>query len=175
MTVTIYGSATSTCTKRVLVTCHEIGVEYKVVPVDLMKLEHKDPVWIETMNPFGAVPVLVDADGTQIYESRAIARYLVAKYSPNSSLLPSPTDPKAYGLFEQAESIEYSSFDPPAIAIYEEQIWAWIKKRDVNAELIEKYRNTLLDRLKGYERILSKQKYLAGDVGFGPFARTYDS
>jgi hypothetical protein len=39
-----------------------------------------------------------------------------------------------------------------------------IQSRDVNTELVEKHRKTLLTKLEGYERILSKQKYLAGDV-----------
>ena len=36
-----------------------------------------------------------------------------------------------------------------------------------NEELAKKYVNTLLAKMDGYERILSKQKYLAGDVSFG--------
>ncbi|CAE6439870.1 unnamed protein product [Rhizoctonia solani] len=111
MVVTIYGLNGSTCTKRVLMTCHELGVKYELNKIDLFKAEHKAPEYIANLQPFGAVPVLIDEDGTQLFESRAIARYLVAKYGKDSTLMPSPSDPRAYGLFEQAASIEYSTFD----------------------------------------------------------------
>jgi glutathione S-transferase len=58
------------------------------------------------------------------YESRAISRYLIAKYGKDSSLLPPPSDLKASGLFEQAASIEYSIFDPPASSLAYELVFA---------------------------------------------------
>lgn len=67
---------------------------------------------------------LKDEDGTQLFESRAIARYLVLKYGPTSGLLPPSTDPRSCGLFEQAASIEYSSFSPPLVQIYREHVFA---------------------------------------------------
>ncbi|KAG9123816.1 hypothetical protein FRC07_013864 [Ceratobasidium sp. 392] len=77
--------------------------------------------------------------------------------------MPSVNDSKAYGLFEQAASIEYSNFDPPAAKVSKER---WVNKvigapvDEAAANLAEE---TLKTKLKGYERILSKQKYLAGD------------
>jgi hypothetical protein len=47
---------------------------------------------------------------------------LVAKYGKESTLVPSPSDPKAYGLFEQAASIEYSIFDPAVNGVYLEYL-----------------------------------------------------
>ncbi|KAH7319560.1 glutathione S-transferase [Rhizoctonia solani] len=164
MVVKIHGMNMSTCTKRVLMTCHELGVEYELNLVDLFKGEQKAPEFVANFQPFGAVPVLVDEDGTQIYESRAIARYLVAKYGKDSTLVPSPSDPKAYGLFEQAASIEYSSFDPLVSGIYRENLFSRLESREPDSTLIEKYHQTLLEKLEAYERILSKQKYLGGDV-----------
>ncbi|KAG8702853.1 hypothetical protein FRC11_011159 [Ceratobasidium sp. 423] len=116
------------------------------------------------MQPFGSIPVLIDEDRTRIYESRAIARYLVVKYGKDSALLPLPSDLKAYGLFEQAASIEYSSFDPAASGVYLENLHARLQGREPDTTLVEKNRQTLLAKFEGYERILSKQKYLGGDV-----------
>ncbi|KAJ1305662.1 hypothetical protein OPQ81_000657 [Rhizoctonia solani] len=164
MVVKVYGMGKSAGTRRVLMTCHELGVEYEIKLVDLYKGEQKNPEFIAKMQPFGATPVLVDEDGTQLFESRAIARYLVAKYGKDSTLVPSPKDLKAYGLFEQAASIEYSSFDPAATGLYLENLYAMIENREPNTALIEKHRQTLVTKLEAYERILSKQKYLAGDV-----------
>jgi glutathione S-transferase len=39
--------------------CNELGIKYEIVTVDLMKGAHKDPDYINTKQPFGAVPVLV--------------------------------------------------------------------------------------------------------------------
>ncbi|KAG9087248.1 hypothetical protein FS749_003063 [Ceratobasidium sp. UAMH 11750] len=164
MVVKIHGVSLSTCTKRVLTVCNEIGLKYEVVPVDFQKAAHKQPEYLDTMHPFGIIPVLEDEDGTKIYESRAIARYLTAKYGKDSGLLPSSNDVKAYGLFEQAASVEYSSFDPPASGLTKERVFSKMFGVEANEVLAEHYEKTLKGRLEGYERVLSKQKYLAGDV-----------
>ncbi|ELU45264.1 glutathione S-transferase [Rhizoctonia solani AG-1 IA] len=153
----------STCTKRVWTTAKEIGVDVTIVPVDLAKGAHKDPAYIENYHPFGIIPVLEvgpDEDGTKIYESRAIARYLVAKYGKGSPLLPAASDAKAYGLFEQAASIEYSSFDPSASGLAFERVFGPMRGLEPNKDLVKKYVDTLDAKLDGYERILAKQKYL---------------
>ncbi|KAF8991692.1 hypothetical protein BDZ89DRAFT_1124099 [Hymenopellis radicata] len=78
------------------------------------------------------VPYIVD-DGFVLYESRAICRYIAAKYAHQGTpLLPSSSDLKTIALFEQAASIEQNSFEPYASKC-------------------------------GMEKILGKQKYLAGD------------
>ncbi|CAE6422617.1 unnamed protein product [Rhizoctonia solani] len=164
VTVKLYGVPYSTCTKRVWTTAKEIGVDVKIVEVDLSKGAHKDPAFIENYHPFGIIPVLEDEDGTKIYESRAISRYLVAKYGKGSPLLPNPSDVKAYGLFEQAASVEYSSFDPSASSLAYEKVFAPMRQLKTNEELVKKYVDTLNAKMDGYERILSKQKYLAGDT-----------
>ncbi|CAE6533650.1 unnamed protein product [Rhizoctonia solani] len=162
-TVTIHGHAFSTCTKRVMATCNEIGLKYKIITVDVLNKEQKTEEYLSTKQPFGAIPVLVDEDGTQIYESRAICRYLVAKYGKDSGLVPNQGDLKAYGLFEQAASIEYSSFDPYAAPLTAERIFSKHFGREADEKLAQKYTDSLNAKLEGYERILSKQKYLAGD------------
>ena len=54
-----------------------------------------------------------DDDGFIIYESRAIARYIEAKYpGKGTKLAPAADDLKALGLFEQAYSVEISNFNP---------------------------------------------------------------
>ena len=58
-----------------------------------------------------------DDDGFKLYEARAIARYLVRKYKPESALVPSMDDLKKYALFEQAMSVEAFNFAFPVIAI----------------------------------------------------------
>ncbi|CUA69541.1 Glutathione S-transferase PM239X14 [Rhizoctonia solani] len=161
VTVKLYGMAFSTCTKRVWITAHEIGIDVEIIPAPLIKRAQKEPAYIENYHPFGVIPVLEDEDGTKIYESRAIARYLIAKYAQGSPLLPNnPSDVKAYGMFEQAASIEHSIFDPPAHGLAHERVFAPMKKLPSSEELAQKYIDMLMARMDGYERILSKQNYI---------------
>ncbi|CAE6455746.1 unnamed protein product, partial [Rhizoctonia solani] len=94
----------------------------------------------------------------------AICRYLIAKYAPGSALLPNPSDLKAYGLFEQAASIEYSNFSDWGRSITLGRIVAPMKGLSVDEAEVEKAVEILTSNMKAYERILSKQKYLAGDA-----------
>ncbi|CAE7085081.1 unnamed protein product [Rhizoctonia solani] len=140
----------SVCTKRVWLAAKEVGVDVKFVFVEMIKRQHKEPSYIENTTH-------LDEDGTKIYESRAIARYLVAKYGKDSPLLPNPSDVKAYGSFEQAASIEYSAFDQPAHTIISHKIFRVRKGLPVDEELVQKCVDTLNTKMEGYELILSKQ------------------
>ena len=47
--IRLYGSAQSTCTQRVLTTLTEKGLKFELIPIDLMKGEHKvRKMWRET-------------------------------------------------------------------------------------------------------------------------------
>lgn len=118
-----------------------------------------------------------------MYESRAICRYICAKY-PNQGTNLVPTDLKAHALYEQAVSAEGSNFDPAAAAAVFEMLFKPCVLRPPSAPsrfhvdhrnrlkrlgapdkaVFEKHISTLSAKLNGYEAILSKQKYLAGDV-----------
>src|SRR5512146_732876 len=55
-----------------------LGIRYDLVPVNLMKGEHRQP-WLLALNPRGQVPTL-DDDGTVVWDSMAILVYLARKY-----------------------------------------------------------------------------------------------
>ncbi|EDR00435.1 uncharacterized protein LACBIDRAFT_240633 [Laccaria bicolor S238N-H82] len=149
----------STCTQTVATVLYKTNVSFEFIPVDISKGEQKAPEYL-VIQPFGQGVRLQDDDGYIVYESRAIARYITAKYGDQGTPL-LPKDPKAYGLSEQAASIEAFNFHPhvskavaenmfkngltPDHAVYEAAISALDKHLDV------------------YDTILAKQKYLAGD------------
>lgn len=54
-------------------------------------------------------------DGVEIFESRAIARYLAVKHK--SHLAPPSDGPEALAYFEQAASVEYAYFEPAVSAL----------------------------------------------------------
>ncbi|TEB33481.1 glutathione S-transferase [Coprinellus micaceus] len=153
MVLTLYGSPVSTCTKRK-------GVPFKFAPIDFAKGEHKAPEYLEKQ-PFGQVPYL-DDDGHILYESRAIARYIAEKYADQGTPL-IPKDLKAKSLFEQAASVEQSNFDVFAAPAVFENLFKPHMGLTPNKERFDELIGRLEPKLDVYDKILSKQKYLAGD------------
>jgi glutathione S-transferase len=63
----LYGAVYSTCTRRVLMTAFELGIEIEVVMTDLLKGDHKSPAHL-ARQPFGQIPAFEDADdGTMVF------------------------------------------------------------------------------------------------------------
>jgi hypothetical protein len=75
-----------------------------------------------------------------------------------------PTEPRAVAKFEQAASVEYAQFDPIASVIAYEKVFKPRYGQQTNESLVTELVARLEIKLDGYEAILSKQKYLAGDV-----------
>ncbi|PSR73844.1 hypothetical protein PHLCEN_2v10326 [Hermanssonia centrifuga] len=162
MVLKLIGFSLSTCTRRVATVLEEKNIPYELIQIDVSIGEHKSPAHLERQ-PFGQVPIL-DDDGFILYESRAIARYIALKYRDQGTpLIPDPSDLQAWAKFEQAASIELSNFDPFASGIAVEKVFKPMHGIQSSQEMIELYATTLAAKLYGYETILSKQKYLAGD------------
>jgi len=64
-----------------------------------------------------------DDDGFILYESRAIARYLIKKYPNQGTAGLIPTGLKEEALFEQAASVEVSNFNAHAAPIAYEKVF----------------------------------------------------
>ncbi len=64
-----------------------LGLEYELVPVDLMAGEYKSPEFLQ-LNPLGQIPVLIDGDEI-IPDAQAILVYLARQYGDRTWL---PTD-----------------------------------------------------------------------------------
>ncbi|PMD41334.1 putative glutathione S-transferase [Hyaloscypha variabilis F] len=163
MVLKVHGTKGSTCTQRVLTALHEKGVPYELIIIDFKVAEHKSEKYMK-LQPFGKIPVL-DDDGFILFESRAIARYIAKKYAGQGTpLLPAEDDLKAYGLFEQACSLEQFYFDPAASQIAFEKVFKGLKGLGGPDEAqLAKLAAALDTTLAVYEGLLQKHKYLVGD------------
>jgi len=162
MPIKLYGFGPSHATRRAALIFKEMNVPYELVLVDMLKDEHKAASSLEKQ-PFGQLPY-IDDDGFQLFESRAIGRYIASKYaSEGSKLLPDPSDLKKTALFEQAASIELSNFDPYMNALTWEVILKKYAGGATDEAAVANLIQTLNSKLDAYEVILSKSPYLAGD------------
>ncbi|KAJ7624270.1 glutathione S-transferase [Mycena polygramma] len=153
----LYGAKIATCTRRVGTILHELKVPFELIEVDIMHGATKVPEYLEKQ-PFGQIPY-IDDDGFILYETRAICRYIAAKY-PASGLI--PTHPKENALFEQAAAVELTNFDPSAgkagLQFFKKNLgWPF------DQAIIDEQLPILDKKLDAYERILAKNRYLAGD------------
>ncbi|GLB40979.1 putative glutathione S-transferase [Lyophyllum shimeji] len=160
MVLKLYGAAISTCSQRVLVVLREKQVPFELIEVDFANREHKSPEYL-AKQPFGQIPY-IDDDGFILYESRAICRYIAAKYADQGTKL-LPTGLKQNALLEQAASIEQSNFEPSAYGAVFEKLFKPLLALVPDQTVFEEHLKKLDAKLDAYEVILSKQKYLAGD------------
>jgi glutathione S-transferase len=161
MVLKIHGVEWSLCTQRVLTTLKEKQVPYEIVVVDFIAGEHKGEKYLQKQ-PFGVLPVLED-DGFFVYESRAICRYIEAKFKGQGTEL-IPSDLKGLALFEQGASIETSYFDPQVSALAFELIFKKLKGLgEPDATRAKQLTDKLAANLDVYDKILSKQQYIGGD------------
>lgn len=168
----VYGHPMSTCTRKVLTVLAEKGHEAELVVVDLMKGEHKQDPHL-ARHPFGVIPVL-DDDGFQLYESRAIIRYLDEKLG---GVRLTPADVKERALAEQWVSVEYSYFTPQAMKIIMEMLFNRMGGKAPDMEKVEKARVEVGRVLDVADKTLAKQEYFGGstfsltDIGWMPYVQ----
>jgi glutathione S-transferase len=85
--VTVFGEGRGL---RVVWLLEEMGLAYRLRPVDLLAGVEKDTEFL-AVNPAGFIPAIQDGDVTMV-ESIAIMEYLMARYGP-TPLAPDPHDP----------------------------------------------------------------------------------
>jgi glutathione S-transferase len=146
--------------RRVRIYLAEKGLSVPLVPVDLGKLEHKQPAF-STVNPLQQVPALELDDGTVISESLAICRYFEETH-PEPPLF-------GVGALEKARvemwqrRLEFELYGPvraafrhlhPGMAQFEvPQVAAWGEANKPRA----------LEFLRVLDRHLENSRYLAGE------------
>jgi glutathione S-transferase len=156
----VYGIYPSTCTMRVLATIFEKNGEYELIPVDITKGEQKQPAHL-ARQPFGQIPVVEDGD-LQVFESRAIARYVCMKYQGQGNEIFGPGHEERTRIDSWLEA-ESANYNPAVSAIVAEKVFAKMYGRPTNEQRVEESLAKLNKVLDVYEGILSKRPYLAGN------------
>jgi glutathione S-transferase len=166
----IYGHPGSTCTQKVLITLAEKGLDAELVLVDFAKGEQKSPAHVKRQ-PFGVIPALEDGD-FMLYESRAIIRYLDAKFDKPRL---TPTELRDRARMDQWMSVEPSYFSPSVMSLVVQKLYMPMRGQKPNAEIVEQGEKGSARVLDVLDRALDGQQYLAGsqftlaDVCFMPY------
>ncbi len=152
--VKIHGNPMSTCTRKVLMTLNEINAPFELAIIDFGKGEHKQPAHVRRQ-PFGRIPALED-DGFEMFESRAMCRYLNRKFEGNLV----PTDLRTYGKVEQWISIETSEFSGHAMKF----IYHDVFKRPQEAAVLDAATKALETTCAAMDKQLAQTPFIAGDA-----------
>jgi glutathione S-transferase len=143
---------------RVVWLLEEMGLPYRLRPVDLLAGVENDPEYL-AINPAGFIPAIQDGDATMV-ESIAIMEYLMARYGP-TPLAPDPHDP-AFPAYQQflhlgeaglAASLYFVVVSRNLAPEAERQNWGARKALEV-----------FQSRLRLVTRQLARSPYLAGET-----------
>jgi len=138
-----------------VLTAKTLGLDVEIREVDMFNGGHLTPEY-KAINPASTVPVLVDDDGTSVFDSSAISIYLVEKYAPNHSLY--PKDLKLRARINERLFYVASYLFPRMYQIFVPGYFG--NENEVPEEKVEEI-------LRGYETIevfLKGDKYLAGNA-----------
>ncbi len=168
--ITLYTAATPNGWKA-SVALEEMGLEYTVVPVNLMKGEQKTADFL-AMNPNGRIPVIVDhdADDHVVFESGAIMLYLAEK---TGRFL--PDTPK-----EKSQVIQWLMFQMGGVGPMMGQANVFHRYLEEKIPVaIDRYQNEVRRLFEVLDGHLASREWLAGDYSIADMAnwcwvRTYE-
>ncbi|XP_077560841.1 glutathione S-transferase 1-like [Haemaphysalis longicornis] len=130
-----------------------IGLEIDIKDVDYYTKEHLGEKYLK-INPFHKMPA-IDDGGFILYESNAIAYYLVRKYAPQSDLYPGCV--KFCARIDQTLAALSSTIHPQAVAFTMGRFFLHKKPTDQETAAYEE------NVLRGIEKLLGGGKFAAGD------------
>ncbi|KAL1422009.1 hypothetical protein MTO96_022541 [Rhipicephalus appendiculatus] len=125
----------------------EIGVQLSLKDIDFAKGEHRSGDFLKK-NPFHKVPT-IDDSGFVVYESTAIAYYLLRKYAPESQLYPNCI--KTRTQIDQVLAAVNGNISP---------ILGNLSRTKPSAEEVKDIEEKVL---KCLERLLGESKFAVGD------------
>ncbi|CAO2203512.1 unnamed protein product [Urochloa humidicola] len=160
--VKVFGHPMSTNVARVLVCLEEVGAEYELVTLDFLAGEHNVPDHV-ARNPFGKIPALQDGD-LVLFESRAIAKYILRKYKSSEVDLLRESDIDEAAMVDVWTEVEAQQYYPAlSPVVFECIIFPIMRGTATDQKVVDESLEKLKNVLKVYEAHLSKHRYLAGD------------
>jgi len=143
---------------RVVWLLEEMGLPYKLRPVDLLACAENDPEFM-AINPGGFIPALQDGDVVMV-ESIAIMEYLMARYGP-TPLAPAPSDP-SFPAYQQFLHLGEAGLAASAYFVNSARNFAPEAERNNHTGLhaLETYET----RLRLVTRQLGRAPYMAGEA-----------
>ncbi|GBB83256.1 hypothetical protein RclHR1_01000012 [Rhizophagus clarus] len=162
MTIKVFGKPVSPYTQMVYYVLKELGLSYEIIQPSSLE-EIKTSEYLATKHPFGRAPYL-DDDGFHIYESRAIARYLVNKYQgTKTSTILIPSDVQKAALVEQFISVEISYYSQPLNKIFRQFVMKKFYGTEPDLKTANETREEIEKTLDVYEKLLEDKDYLTGE------------
>ena len=160
---TLYTAPSSGNGRKVHMFLEEVGAQYQLSRLDLLKGEQKNPNYLK-LNPNGKVPTLVD-DGFILWESNAILLYLAEKF-PAAKLLPAGAQDRArvfqWLLFEQ------TTFRPPLSLLMRQTRFTPADQRDQKA--IDQLWSEVRTNMGILQSALAGRDYIGGTFSVGDIA-----
>jgi glutathione S-transferase len=156
----LYGHPACGHTQRVLCALAEKNQDVELVVIDLATGGQKSSEHL-ARHPFGVIPVLEDDDGFQLYESRAIMRYLDDKLA---GVVLTPDDARTRARMEQWISVEYSYFSPPCWPVFYQNLIVPLFGGKPDPDVVANSKLDMLPVLDSMQRALADQHYLAGEA-----------
>ncbi|XP_052185600.1 glutathione S-transferase-like [Diospyros lotus] len=157
----VYGHAVSTASQRVFACLYEKGLDFELVPVNLVTGEHKKESFL-SLNPFGQVPAFEDGD-LKLFESRAITQYIALNYAGKGNKLVFD-DPKKAATMTVWKEVEALHFDTATTTLGWELIFKSLFGLATDPKVVEENEAKLVKVLDVYEARLGQSKYMGGDA-----------
>lgn len=129
-----------------------MGLDYQLIPVDLIGGEHQQPAFLK-LNPLGQVPVLVEGESL-IRDSQAILVYLARNYGNDSWL---PLEAEAMGRIMQWLSLSASEI---RMGLEAARLYHLLGFSEINIHQATQKAN---ETLKIIDHHLEGREWLAGD------------
>jgi len=147
---------------KVSIALEEIGLPYKVVPIDLGKRVQKE-AWYLELNPNGRIPTIVDrdADDFAVFESGAILIYLAER---SGQLLPADARGRSVAL-------QWLMFQMGGIGPMQGQANVFFRYAPEKIPFaIERYHKETRRLYEVLDRRLAQVEFLAGDYSIADIA-----
>lgn len=159
--ITLYTAATPNGWKA-SITLEELGLAYDVTPINMQKMEQKEP-WFLKINPNGRIPAIVDheAGDFPVFESGAIMIYLAEKAG---ALMPS--DAKG-----RSRVIQWVMFQMGGVGPMQGQANVFYRYfPEKIPAVIERYQNETRRLYGVMDARLAQSEYLADDFSIADIA-----